>query len=367
MTAPLRVNDLDTPALVIDLDIMERNLRRMAEYTEEHGLRLRPHTKTHKIPALARKQLDLGAAGLTIAKVGEAEVMLGANPPDLLLAYPIVGRRKLDRLMEVARKSAVTVSLDSLFVARQLSDAARQVQVEIAVLAELDVGLGRVGVQPQDIVALAQSIERLPWLRFAGTAFYPGHIKSLDEEGLKAVEALGKLLGGVVRDLKQAGLAPRIVSGGSTPTMFHSHEIAELNEIRPGTYIFNDRNTVTSGACEFQDCAASILTTIVSTAKTGQMIIDGGSKTFSSDRPSNPGEVSFGHIVEAPDAVFTKMNEEHGFVDIRRVKSEFSVGDRVRIIPNHICVAMNLHECVYGIRGDTVEQTWRVEGRGKLQ
>jgi D-serine deaminase-like pyridoxal phosphate-dependent protein len=367
MTAPLRVNDLDTPALVIDLDIMERNLRRMADYTEEHGLRLRPHTKTHKIPALARKQLDLGAAGLTIAKVGEAEVMLGANPPDLLLAYPIVGRRKLDRLMEVARKAAVTVSLDSLFVARQLSDAARQVQGEIGVLAEVDVGLGRVGVQPQDIVALAQSIERLPWLRFAGIAFYPGHIKSLDEEGLKAVDALGKLVTGVVRDLKQAGLVPQIVSGGSTPTMFHSHEIAELNEIRPGTYIFNDRNTVMSGACEFEECAASILTTIVSTAKKGQMIIDGGSKTFSSDRPSAASEVSFGHIVEAPDAVFTKMNEEHGFVDIRRVKSEFSVGDRVRIIPNHICVAMNLHECVYGIRGDVVEQTWRVEGRGKLQ
>jgi D-serine deaminase-like pyridoxal phosphate-dependent protein len=367
MTSPLRVNDLDTPALVIDLDIMERNLRRMAEYTEEHGLRLRPHTKTHKIPALARKQLDLGAAGLTIAKVGEAEVMLGANPPDLLLAYPIIGRRKLDRLTEVARKAAVTVSLDSLFVARQLSDAARQVQVEIGVLAEVDVGLGRVGVQPSDVVALAQSIERLPWLRFVGIAFYPGHIKSLDEEGLKAVKALGKLLGGVVRDLKQAGLAPQIVSGGSTPTMFHSHEIAELNEIRPGTYIFNDRNTVMSGACELEECAASIVTTIVSTAKKGQMIIDGGSKTFSSDRPPAASEVSFGHVVDAPEAVFTKMNEEHGFVDIRRVKREFSVGDRVRIVPNHICVAMNLHECVYGIRGDVVEQTWRVEGRGKLQ
>ncbi len=367
MTAMIRVSDLDTPALVIDLDIMERNLRRMAAYTEEHGLRLRPHTKTHKIPALARKQLDLGAVGLTIAKVGEAEVMLGANPPDLLLAYPVVGRRKLDRLMEVACKAPVTVSLDSLFVARQLSDAARQVQVEIAVLAEGDAGLGRVGVQPAEIVALAQSIERLPWLRFAGIAFYPGHIKSLDEEGLKALDALSKLLSGVVRDLKQAGLAPQIVSGGSTPTMFHSHEIAELNEIRPGTYIFNDRNTVMSGACEFEDCAASILTTIVSTAKKGQMIIDGGSKTFSSDRPTSAAEVSFGHIVEAPEAVFTKMNEEHGFVDIRRVKREFSVGDRVRIIPNHICVAMNLHECVYGIRGDAVERTWRVEGRGKLQ
>src|ERR1700676_1882713 len=168
------VADLDTPALVIDLDIMERNLRRMAEYTEQHGLRLRPHTKTHKIPALARRQIELGAAGLTIAKVGEAEVMLGANPPDLLLAYPIIGRRKLDRLMGVARKTQVTVSLDSTFVARQLSDAAHQAQVEIGVLTEVDVGLGRVGVQPSDVVALAQDIAHRPSLRFLGIAFYPG-------------------------------------------------------------------------------------------------------------------------------------------------------------------------------------------------
>ena len=361
-----RVADLDTPALIIDLDIMERNLGRMADYTQRHSLRLRPHTKTHKIPALARRQLDLGAAGLTIAKVGEAEVMLGANPPDLLLAYPIVGRRKLDRLMEVARRARVTVSLDSVPVAEQLSAAARDAGVEIDVLAELDAGLGRVGVQPSAIVPLAQAVQRMPALRYAGIAFYPGHIKNLDEAGRAALDALSALLTNVVRDLKQAGLEPGIVSGGSTPTMFHSHEVAEMNEIRPGTYIFNDRNTVISGACSFDDCAASIVATVVSTAKAGQMIIDGGSKTFSSDRPAN-GDVSFGHVVEAPAAVFTKMNEEHGFVDISRADRKFSVGDRVRVIPNHICVAMNLHECVYGIRGDVVEQVWRVEARGKLQ
>lgn len=367
MTAqPQHVADLDTPALIIDLDIMERNLRRMADYTREHGLRLRPHTKTHKIPALGRRQLDLGAAGLTIAKVGEAEVMLGANPSDLLLAYPIIGRPKLDRLMGVARRTPVTVSLDSTFVAQQLSDTARQAQVEIGVLAEVDVGLGRVGVQPADVVALAQALDRMPWLKFLGIAFYPGHIKMLDEDGRTSFAELNKLLGAIIRDLKHAGLTPKIVSGGSTPTMYHSHEITDLNEIRPGTYIFNDRNTVMSGACGHEDCAASILATVVSTAKQGQMIIDGGSKTFSSDRPNN-GEVSFGHIVEAPEAVFTKMNEEHGYVDIQNVERTFRLGERVRVIPNHICVAMNLHECVYGVRGDTVEQVWRVEGRGKLQ
>src|SRR5437764_597831 len=343
-TDGIRVCDLDTPALLIDLDIMERNLARLAGYAREHDLRVRPHTKTHKIPALARRQIELGAAGLTVAKVGEAEVMLEAQPQELLVAYPVIGRRKLQRLMQVAPKTRLTVALDSIFAARQLSDAAREVQQEVAVLVEVDVGLGLVGVPPSDAVELARGIERLPWLRFEGLAFYPGHIKMLDQEGLKALETLGNTLSAVLRDLRQAGLEAKVVSGGSTPTMWNSHRITGLNEIRPGTYIFNDRNTALSEACALEDCAASILTTIVSTAKKGQVIIDGGSKTFSSDRQAAGAELSFGHVVEAPEAVFTKMNEEHGFVDIRRVTREFTVGDRIRVIPNHVCVAMNLHE-----------------------
>ena len=363
-----RVGDLDTPALLIDLDIMEHNLTRVADYAREHDLRVRPHTKSHKIPALGRLQISHGAAGLTVAKVGEAEVMLSAEPDDILVAYPVIGRRKLERLMQVAARANLTVALDSLFAARQLSDAAREVQREIAVLAEVDLGLGRVGVLPgAPLLELAHGIARLPWLRFEGITFYPGHIKLLDEEGRKALEQLSNSLASILRDLRQAGLTVKIVSGGSTPTLWNSHEIAGLNEIRPGTYIFNDRNTFLSDACTMQDCAASILTTVVSTAKKGQLIIDGGSKTFSSDRPVAGSEVSFGHVVEAPDAVFSKMNEEHGFVDVRRASHDFSVGDRLRVIPNHICVAMNLHETVYGIRGETVEQAWRVEGRGKLQ
>ena len=363
----MQVAELDTPALIIDLDIMERNLRRVAGYAQAHNLRLRPHTKTHKTPALGRKQLDLGAAGLTVAKVGEAEVMLAAGPPDLLVAYPVIGRKKLERLREVASKTRVTVALDSESAARQLSDAARESGAEIGVLAEVDVGLGRVGVAPDELVSLVQAIDRLPGLRFEGIAFYPGHIKLMDEEGHRAIQQLEQLLDSILFDLRRAGVEARIVSGGSTPALFHSHEIAHLNEIRPGTYIFNDRNTVLSGACALEDCAASILATVVSTAKNGQMIIDGGSKTFSSDRPISGEEVSFGCLVEAPRAVFTRMNEEHGYVDIREAGRTFHVGDRVRVIPNHICVAVNLHECVYGIRAGEVEEVWRVEGRGKLQ
>ncbi len=364
----MRLADLETPALLIDLDIMERNLARAADYARAHDLRLRPHTKTHKIPALGRRQIQLGAVGLTVAKVGEAEVMLGADPPELLVAYPIIGRSKLERLMTVARRTRVTVSLDSLQVARPLSDAAREAQVRIGVLAEVDVGLGRVGVQPgEELIQLAQGIQRLPWLDLEGFTFYPGHIKSLDEEGLREIDDLAGRVDAIVRDFRRHGLPLRVVSGGSTPALFHSHRVAGVTEIRPGTYIFNDRNTLLAGACRLEDCAATILATIVSTAREGSVIIDGGSKTFSSDRLAVSAEPTFGYVVSAPEAVFHRMNEEHGYIDVRKAELALDVGERLRIIPNHVCVAVNLHEQVYGVRGDCVEQVWKVEGRGKLQ
>ena len=364
----MKIAELDTPALLIDLDIMERNLGRMADYGRAHGLRLRPHTKTHKIPALAKQQIALGASGLTVAKVGEAEVMSKAAPAELLVAFPVIGKQKLDRLMKIAASTSVTVSLDSHTAATQLSSAAAASGRTIGVLIEIDAGLGRVGVPAgSDVVALAQEVASLPGLTFEGIAFYPGHIKVLDEAADTALAAVGTLLDGVVRDLESAGFPVKIISGGSTPTLYRSHLVARLNEIRPGTYIFNDRNTVLCGATTYEDCAATILATVVSTAVKGQMIIDGGSKTFSSDRQMGLEEVSFGRVLDAPDAVFGKMNEEHGFIDLHKVSKSFQVGDRVRILPNHVCVAMNLHEQVYGYRGETVEEVWKVEGRGKLQ
>ena len=363
----MHVSEIDTPALVVDLDIMERNLARVAIYAKEHGIRLRPHTKTHKSTRIGRRQLESGAAGLTVAKVSEAEVMLGAQPADMLVAFPVVGRPKLDRLMEVARKTHVTVALDSMEAAQPLSAAARAAGVEIGVLAEIDAGLGRVGVAPGEALALAQAIRKLPGLAFDGITFYPGHIKLMDAEGQAAMQAVGQLLAGLVSEFQRAGVPVKIVSGGSTPTLFHSHTLGDLTEIRPGTYVFNDLNTVRSGGCAMEDCAASILATVVSTARPGQMIVDGGSKTFSSDRPVNGPDVTFGQVAEAPGARFHKMNEEHGFIDISRAERKFAVGDRVHIVPNHICVAVNLHQQVYGIRGDQVEEVWQVEGRGKLQ
>ena len=357
------IQDLDTPALIVDLDIMERNLRRVADYCASHGLRLRPHTKTHKSIFIARQQLALGAAGLTVAKPGEAEVMLGAEPRDLLVAFPVIGALKLRRLAAVAAITRVTVALDSLIAAQQLSQAAESSGARFGVLVEIDVGLGRVGVAPGDALAQTQAIRALPGLDWRGITFYPGHIKDQDPEKLAGLSAM---VGRLVEEFTAAGLKPEIVSGGSTPALYHSHEIQGLNEIRPGTYVFNDLNTVASGGCAMEDCAASVLVTVVSRAGSDRMIVDGGSKTFSSDRLSSGGP-GHGRVMEAPGAVFHKMNEEHGFIDLSKAERSFEIGEKVRIIPNHICVAVNLHEYVYGVRGGKLEEVWNVEGRGKLQ
>ena len=364
----MNISELETPAVIVDVDIMQRNLERAAQYANQHGLRLRPHTKTHKSPAIARMQLQLGAAGLTVAKVGEAEVMIKAEPKDLLVAYPVIGRSKLARLMEVARSTRVSVALDSVFAARQLSDAAREAQVVVGVLVEFDAGLHRVGVTTnEELLQLARSVEKLPRLTLDGIAFYPGHIKSLDDGGQEAFDEVSAMLQSVLDDFKRAGIEVQVVSGGSTPLLFHSHKMEGLTEIRPGTYVYNDLNTLRCGACSLDDCAAWVLATVISTARNGYMIIDGGSKTFSSDRLAGTSEVSYGRFEEAPEAVLYNMNEEHGYVDIRKTDREFTVGDRVRVIPNHVCTTMNMHDSVYGIRGDQVVTEWRVEARGKLR
>jgi len=355
----MHINDLDTPALLIDLNVMERNVRKMAAYAREHALRLRPHTKTHKSPELGKFQVANGAVGLTVAKVSEAEVMLASESPDLLIAYPLFGAAKMTRLTGVAAKSNVTVSVDSVETARPIAEAALAAGVKIGVLAEVDAGLHRVGVQPELFVDLLRGLAGLEGIELRGVAFYPGHIKGPDTDGLTRLSAL---ISGLIAEARRAGFELPVVSGGSTPTMWHSHQIEGMNEMRPGTYIFNDRNTVISGACTMADCAATILATVVSTSVPGQSVIDGGSKTFSSDRAAADG---FGVFLDTPEALFEKMNEEHGYV--KHAAHTRKVGDRVRILPNHVCVAVNLHERIYGVRGDRVETVFEVTGRGKLQ
>lgn len=355
----MKITDLDTPALLIDLDIMERNLARVASYARDHGLRLRPHTKTHKIPALARRQIELGAAGITVAKTTEAEVMLDAAPADLLIAYPVVGQAKIERLRAIAAKAEVTVAVDSMAAARMISDAG----IKAGILVEVDVGLGRMGVTAEEATLLVEEIIKLPHIEWKGLAFYPGHIK--DPKDAAGIASLQAAILDLVDRFVAMRIPPSIVSGGSTPLLYQSHLFDGMNEIRPGTYIFNDRNTWASGACGRENCAATMLVTVVS-VQGNRMMIDGGSKTFSSDKLSTGGP-GFGEIVEAPGALFHKMNEEHGYVDIGHAERRFAVGDRVRVLMNHVCTAVNMQERIYGVRGDEVIETWTVSGRGKLQ
>lgn len=355
----MKITDLDTPALLIDLDIMERNLARVASYAREHGLRLRPHTKTHKIPALARRQIELGAAGITVAKTTEAEVMLDAAPADLLIAYPVVGQAKIERLRAIAAKTEATVAVDSIDAARMISDAG----IKAGILVEVDVGLGRMGVTAEEATLLVEEIIKLPHIEWKGLAFYPGHIK--DPKDAAGIASLQAAILDLVDRFVAMRIPPSIVSGGSTPLLYQSHLFDGMNEIRPGTYIFNDRNTWASGACGRENCAATMLVTVVS-VQGNRMMIDGGSKTFSSDRLSTGGP-GFGEIVEAPGALFHKMNEEHGYVDIGNAERRFAVGDRVQVLMNHVCTAVNMQERIYGVRGDEVIEAWTVSGRGKLQ
>lgn len=363
----MHLNELDTPALVIDVDTMERNLNRAAGYARQYGLRLRPHTKTHKIPALGKRQIELGAAGLSVAKTTEGEVMLASGTRDLLIAYPVLGEAKLARLVQLARQVQVTVALDDLSVAQGIGAAAARAGVEIGILVESDVGLHRMGTAPgPDLLALIQAIQKLPGLRWRGVAFYPGHIKNHASEGELALARLRTQVPEMMAGLTRAGAEPEIVSGGSTPLMWDSHTIPGMNEIRPGTYIFNDRNTLLGGACSRADCAATMLCTVVS-VQGDRMMIDGGSKTFSSDRSSADGDTLFGEIEGDGGARFHRMNEEHGYVDLSRAERNYRPGDRVRVLMNHVCTAMNLHERVWAVRGNEAIEPWIVAGRGKLQ
>ena len=362
------ISELETPAVVVDLDVMERNLSRMADYCREHQLLLRPHTKTHKIPELAKRQIASGATGITVAKLGEAEVMLNAGITDMLIAYPIVGPEKTRRLARLAEQARITISLDSAEVARGISDAATREGTKIGILIEMDVGFGRCGLGDEaELVALGRTIAELPGLEFKGVLFFPGHFGVAPSERASMRIRVNDFLKRTLEAFSRAGLPVSIVSGGSTPTAYEGGLFHGVNEVRPGTYIFNDRNTVAVSACTLEDCALSVLVTVVSTAVRGHAVVDGGSKTFSYDRFQAEDGSGFGIVKEDPAAEIERFSEEHGHLNIQRSARRYRVGDRLSVIPNHVCTTVNMHDEIYGVRGERVEEVWRVEGRGKVR
>lgn len=350
------IDDLDTPAVVVDLDRVGANLRRAQAYADAHGLKLRPHVKTHKIPAFAAKQVELGAVGITCQKLGEAEVMADHGLTDILLTFNLLGRAKLQRLVALARRvRRLCVTLDNAVVAGELDEAMRAAGLVLPVLIECDTGGGRCGVQtPEEAAHLARIVEHLAGLRFEGLMTYPATGK---------IGETGAWLGEAKAALGRAGIETPVVSTGGTPDLYRAHEVAAATEHRPGTYIYADRSLARRDA-ELADCALRVVATVVSRPTEDRAILDAGSKTFSSDTLGLDG---FGHVVEYPQLRIKGLSEEHGHVDCAESNARPRIGERVTIIPNHACVVSNLHDLVHGVRGERVERAFRVEARGRVQ
>jgi len=361
------ISELETPVPVVDLDRLGRNLDRAAAYATQHGLSLRPHIKTHKSPRIAMEQLTRGAVGLTCATPFEAEVMSGVCR-DLLVAFPPVGSARAGRIAALPDDVRVTVALDSIESVQMIADAARAADRAICVYVELDLGMHRVGVPVvDDAIAIARAVRAQPPLEFKGIAFYPGHIREAVGSPQSAkLESLSKSVGDIIDAFDRAGLRPDVVSGGSTPTLWNTHEIRGVTEFRPGTYVYNDRTTAEIGACAWDDCAFTVLATVVSTAVPNQAVVDAGSKALGREPMRGTDAAGgFGALFDRPEVVVASMSEEHGILDLSKTAWRPAVGERVRVVPNHVCVVVHLNDVVVGARGNDVETTWPVAARGR--
>lgn len=361
------ISDVDTPALLVNLDRMRANLDRMAHLARNADLKLRPHTKTHKTVEIAKMQLEAGASGITVAKLGEAEAMADAGVDDIFIAHHIVGAAKIERLVQLAKRVRVAVAVESLEAATPLSMTFAQQGMRLRVLVEVDVGLHRCGVQPDSVVDFVRSINALPGLNLVGLFTYPGHVyaaRSENEvEGIAAYEC--RLMRELTQRVAHLASVANWVSGGSSPTAPHYHPDCGLTEIRPGTYVFNDRTQLDRWSAKPNDCALTVLATVVSTPEPGRAVLDAGGKALASDlAPSSPGH---GVLREDNAAVLVRLNEEHGFLDLSQSQLKLRVGDKVEVIPNHCCATVNLHDEMLVVGGADIVETWRIAARGKLR
>lgn len=348
----MNLEQLETPAVLVDLDRLERNIRGLQRYLDLHGIRNRPHIKTHKVPEFARKQLDAGAVGITCQKLGEAEVMRDAGIRDIFVTYNIVGSSKLRRLAALARRSAIRVTADSRAVIEGLSNTAQEFDFELPVLVEFDTGLGRCGVQsPAEAVELAEAIRSASGLRFEGLMTYP-----LNQYTPTFVEESA-------RRLAKVGLPLKTVSVGGTHTIRQDHLHSWVTEYRAGMYAYGDRLTIKTGAVTLEDCALRVLTTVVSRPTPERFVLDAGSKSLGTDLLGLEG---YGLVLEYPTARLPKLSEEHGHGILSGTSARPEIGERVSVLPNHCCLVSNLFDRVYGVRGGVVEREFSVAARGAV-
>lgn len=357
---PKFANQLNTPAIIVDLDIAEKNIRNFQSYADKHGFAVRPHIKTHKLPALAHAQLAAGATGITCQKISEAEAMLDGLQkdhgcsPDLLITYNILGDEKLDRLKALAKRTKLSVVADSATIINGLSQAFADEAKPLTVLVECNTGADRCGVAtPDEAAKLAQIIHQSAGLQFGGLMTYPP---------ANAHKAADNFMRTAKQKIETFGLSVPIITSGGTPSMMSAADAPVVTEYRPGTYIYNDRSLVERSACTYDDCAFFVLATVVSVPSENRAIIDAGSKTLTSDLL---GLTGYGHVLTRDDISIDQLSEEHGRL-VSDKPINLKVGDKVRIIPNHVCVVTNMFDNLYIQRNGMITESWPIAARGKL-
>ena len=360
MTTPVAARiarEYGTPVAVIDMDRVERNIARIQAACDAAGVANRPHIKTHKSPMLAKLQIEAGARGITCQKLGEAEVMADAGIDDILISYNLLGEEKMARLAALQTRANMTVAADNPTVVASLTQAAASSGRPLSVVVECDTGRKRAGVEtPAEAVSLAREIAASRGLNFTGFMLYP------TESGwIEAQKFYDEALAGV----RAHGLDAQMVSTGGTPNLKNLGKLRGATEHRPGTYIYNDRMQVAAGVATWDDCALNIYSTVVSRAGPDRGILDAGSKTLTSDTGS--GLDGYGLILEHPEARIARFAEEHGFLDLARSNTRPEVGDVVRIVPNHVCVVVNMMDEVVMVRGEEIIGKLKVAARGKLR
>ncbi len=345
-----------TPAVVVDLDVVERNIARVQALCDAAGIANRPHIKTHKSPVIAAMQRKAGARGITCQKLGEAEVMADAGHDDILIAYNLLGEQKIDRLGALLSRVNVAVAADNPVVVQGLPRAAKIAGRDLDVLVECDTGRKRAGVATvAEAIALAKDIAERPGLSFAGFMFYPPEKSAAETQAFLDAATAG---------VREAGLDPRIVSTGGTPNLVNLGKIDGVTEHRAGTSVFNDRMMLSAGVASLEDCALTVYATVVSRAEADRGILDSGSKTLTSD--TGGGLDGYGLILEHPQARIARFAEEHGFLDLSACNDRPNVGDVVRIIPNHVCVVVNMVDRLVTVRSGEIVGELPVAARGHL-
>jgi D-serine deaminase-like pyridoxal phosphate-dependent protein len=359
--------EIETPALVVDLDVMEANLASMARLAQEHGVSLRPNVKGHKVPAFAWQQVRAGAAGITCQKLSEAEVMVNAGLTDVLVSVQVVGAAKIERLLRLARRARVTTVVDSGTCAKAIAEAFAAQSMTVEALLEVDIGYHRCGVEPTAAPARARALAQLSGLDLVGVMGYEGHLYDLSDRGevLAAARCAYRLMTEAADRVRDAGLEVNRVSVGASAGAEVAVQTPGITEIRAGSYLFNDRFQVSMGSAGLADCAATVVATVISVPTSTRAVIDAGAKALT---PTIlPGHAGYGVILGHEDAVIDRLADEHGMIDFGGDPKSFEVGERVRIVPNAHTVVFNQFADVHCVRKGKVEAVLPVAARGAMQ